>query len=156
MKERNAETTDVVVVGGGNAGLTAAHAAAERGRRVIVLERGPRETPGGNSFFTAGATRIPHAGLEDLRSFIEPDDRHSQTVVPPYSADEFAADMVKVTEGRNDEAMTQVLVSESRPGVEWLASLGLKYRLMYERQAYERPDGSYLFWGGLPSGPQRG
>src|SRR5690606_24284520 len=36
--------------------------------------------------------------------------------------------------------------------VRWLSGLGLKYRLMYERQAYERPDGTYLFWGGLHVG----
>ena len=34
----------------------------------------------------------------------------------------------------------------------WLHRLGLRYRLMYERQAYERPDGSYLFFGGLHIG----
>src|SRR5699024_8954077 len=32
------------------------------------------------------------------------------------------------------------------------SGLGLKYRLMYERQAYQRKDGSYLFWGGLHVG----
>ena len=33
----------------------------------------------------------------------------------------------------------------------WLQRLGLRYRLMYERQAYERPDGSYLFWAACTS-----
>ena len=28
----------------------------------------------------------------------------------------------------------------------------MRYRLTYERQAYERPDGSFLFWGGLHVG----
>ena len=37
---------DVIVVGGGNAGFSAAHAAAERGRSVIVLERGEGQTAG--------------------------------------------------------------------------------------------------------------
>ena len=144
--------TDVVVVGGGNAGFTAAHAAAERGRSVILLEKGSEELSGGNSFYTAGATRIAHGGLEDLAGLIEPDDRHAATVVPPYSAGEYAADLAKVTEGRNDPELTEVLISESQSTLRWLNSLGLKYRLMYERQAYERPDGSYLFWGGLHVG----
>jgi tricarballylate dehydrogenase len=30
--------SEVLVVGGGNAGFSAAHAAAERGRRVLLLE----------------------------------------------------------------------------------------------------------------------
>src|SRR5690606_15224820 len=34
---------DVIVVGGGNAGFAAAHAAAQRGRRVLLLEKGAAE-----------------------------------------------------------------------------------------------------------------
>lgn len=143
---------DVIVVGGGNAGFTAAHAASARGRRVVLLERGEADEAGGNSFYTAGATRIPHGGLDDLRPIIDPDDRHDRSTVPPYSEDDFRSDLVKVTEGRNDPELTEVLVSEARSTVEWLASLGLKYRLMYERQAYDRPDGTFLFWGGLHIG----
>ncbi|AUI51514.1 FAD-dependent tricarballylate dehydrogenase TcuA [Arthrobacter crystallopoietes] len=146
------ETVQVIVVGGGNAGFTAAHAAAVRGRSVMLLEKGERDMAGGNSFYTAGATRIAHNGLDDLQGLVEPDERHAMTVVPPYTAEEYAADMAKVTEGRNDPELTQVLVSESQSTLRWLNSLGLKYRLMYERQAYERPDGSYLFWGGLHVG----
>ncbi|MGE2718993.1 FAD-dependent tricarballylate dehydrogenase TcuA [Mycolicibacterium celeriflavum] len=143
---------DVIVIGGGNAGFSAAHAAAERGRRVLLLERGTAETAGGNSFFTAGATRINHAGLDDIADFIEYDERHPRTEVPPYSSDEYLADLVKVTEGRTDPDLAGVLVDEAQDAVRWLHSLGLRYRLMYERQAYERPDGSYLFWGGLHIG----
>lgn len=146
------EAVDVVVVGGGNAGFTAAHAAAVRGRKVVLLEKGSEDSAGGNSFYTAGATRIAHSGLADLLDWVEPDERHTRTEVPPYSADEYAADLAKVTEGRNDPELTKVLVEESQPTLRWLNSLGLKYRLMYERQAFERPDGSYLFWGGLHVG----
>lgn len=153
LKDNNqTEVVDVVVVGGGNAGFTAAHAAAERGRSVMLLEKGEKDMAGGNSFYTAGATRIVHDGLTDLQEFIESDDRHEQTVVPPYSPEEYRSDLEKVTEGRNDPELTEVLISESQPTLRWLNSLGLKYRLMYERQAYERPDGSYLFWGGLHVG----
>lgn len=143
---------DVIVVGGGNAGFSAAHAAAERGRRVVLLERGEFGDHGGNSFYTAGATRITHTGLDDLRDVIEPDDRHERTVVPPYSPEEYAADLAKVTDGRNDPHLTQTLVTEITPTLRWLKGLGLRYRLMYERQAYERPDGTFLFWGGLHVG----
>ncbi|VXC12082.1 Tricarballylate dehydrogenase [Arthrobacter sp. 9AX] len=146
------EAVDVVVVGGGNAGFTAAHAAAVRGRKVVLLEKGSEDLAGGNSFYTAGATRIAHSGLSDLVDWVEPDERHGRTEVPPYSAEEYAADLAKVTEGRNDPELTKVLVEESQPTLRWLNSLGLKYRLMYERQAFERPDGSYLFWGGLHVG----
>ena len=145
-------TTDVVVVGGGNAGFTAAHAANERGRKVFLLERGEADMAGGNSFYTAGATRMVHNGLDDLKDLVEPDDRHGVSEVPPYTAEEYTADLEKVTEGRNDPQLTEVLVTEVSPTLRWLKSKGLKYRLMYERQAYERPDGTFLFWGGLHVG----
>lgn len=148
----NELAADVIVVGGGNAAFTAAHAARERGRKVLLLEKAPRELFGGNSYYTAGATRIAHNGIEDLSDFIEADERHAVSEVPPYSAADYAADLKKVTEGRNDPELTEVLVNEAAPGLRWLQSLGLKYRLMYERQAYEREDGSFLFWGGLHVG----
>ncbi|MCR3722092.1 MULTISPECIES: FAD-dependent tricarballylate dehydrogenase TcuA [Prauserella salsuginis group] len=147
-----AARTDVIVVGGGNAGFSAAHAATERGRRVVILERGRLDDAGGNSFFTAGATRIAHGGLDDLLDILEPDDRHARTVVPPYDAAEYRADLDRVTAGRTDPVMADTLVTEAASGVRWLHGLGLRYRLMYERQAYTRPDGTYLFWGGLHVG----
>lgn len=145
-------TFDVVVVGGGNAGFAAAHAAAERGRTVLLLERGTEAMAGGNSYYTAGATRINHNGLDDLRDLVEPDDRHEVTEVPAYSSEEYLADLIKVTDGKTDRDMAQVLVTEAHDAVRWLHGLGLRYRLMYERQAYDRPDGTFLFWGGLHVG----
>ena len=146
------ESADVVVVGGGNAGYCAAHAAAARGRKVILLERARLPEAGGNSFFTAGAIRMTHDGVADLADLLEPDERLARTEVPPYSAQQFLADMERTTSGRCDPMLTGVLVADAAPAVRWLRSLGMSFRLMYERQAYERPDGSYLFWGGLAVG----
>ncbi|ADD42510.1 FAD-dependent tricarballylate dehydrogenase TcuA [Stackebrandtia nassauensis] len=148
----NDSPVDVVVVGGGNAGFSAAHAAAQRGRRVVLLEKGDRDHAGGNSYFTAGATRISHDGLADLLDIVEPDERHERTELPPYPATEYAADLERVTEGNNDPGLTRVLVEESADTVRWLRKLGVRYRLMYERQAYPRADGGFLFWGGLHVG----
>lgn len=147
------DEVDVIVVGGGNAGLVAALAARESGARVVLLDRGDADAAGGNSYFTAGATRIVHDGLDDLLSLVEPDERHAATVVPSYTAADFEADMRHVTQGRNDPELTHVLVREARPVLQWLHERhGVRYRLMYERQAYARPDGSFLFWGGLHVG----
>ena len=142
----------MVVVGGGNAGFAAAHAAAERGQRVVVLEKGAAEVAGGNSYFTAGATRIAHDGLADLLDFVEPDPRHARAVVPRYSRAEYTADLARVTGGRNDPALTAVLVDEAYTTVRWLHRLGMRYRLLYERQTYEAPDGRVVFFGGLHVG----
>jgi tricarballylate dehydrogenase len=147
---------DVVVVGGGNAGFTAAHAAAERGRRVLLLEKGEPAEAGGNSYFTAGAVRIAHGGLAELSDLLDPDERHEVSVLPPYPAEAFAADMAKVTGDRNDPALTEVLVGESQDAIRWLCGKGLRYRLMYERQAYPDAQGRQVFWGGLAVGSTGG
>jgi len=144
--------SDVLVVGGGNAGFAAALAAAERGRKVVLLEKAREAASGGNSFYTAGATRISHDGLRELIEFVEPDERHAASEVPAYTAAEYLADLSKVSEGRNDPELSAVLVNESNPTLRWLQGMGLKYRLMYERQAYRTQDGGYLFWGGLHVG----
>lgn len=143
---------EVIVVGGGNAGFTAASTAALRGRQVLLLEKAEEATAGGNSYYTAGATRIAHGGLADLLDLVEGDPRHAVTEVPPYSPEDYAADLARVTDGRNDPALTEVLVTESGPTLRWLNAQGMRYRLMYERQAYRRANGSYLFWGGLHVG----
>lgn len=150
------ETTDVVVVGGGNAGFAAAHAAAQRGRRVLLLEKGTPDQAGGNSFFTAGAFRIAHKGFDDIVDLLDPDDRHPTTVLPPYPADEFAADMAKVTDGRNDPVLTDALISDSQDVLRWLRGKGLRFRLMYERQSYPDAERRHVFWGGLTVGSTGG
>ena len=149
MSTRN---IDVVVIGAGNAALCAAHSAREEGKSVLVLEAAPKEKAGGNSLFTAGATRIVHTGLNSLKDLVDYDERHSATEVPPYSADDYRSDLQNVTGGKNDPKMTETLVTNIAEDIRWLKSKGLRYRLMYERQAYETSDGGYLFWGGLHVG----
>ncbi|HYM57382.1 MAG TPA: FAD-dependent tricarballylate dehydrogenase TcuA, partial [Solirubrobacteraceae bacterium] len=144
---------DVIVVGAGNAAFCAAHAAAEAGARVLVLEKAPREWVGGNSYFTAGAIRTVHGGLEDVLGLIEPldSDLAEATELPPYTAEDYRADMRRLTEGRCDPELVDLLVDDSRATLGWLAGKGLALRLMYDRQSYSR-DGRHVFWGGLHVG----
>ena len=147
---------DVVVVGGGNAGHCAALAAAERGRSVVLLEKGRRGEHGGNSYYTAGAMRVVHSGLDDVRDIIDDDERLGRTELPPYTAEDYTGDMERVTDGRNDDDLTATLVSESAVTMRWLHGHGLRFRLMYERQAYTNDRGAYVFWGGLHIGSTGG
>ncbi|MFI7616131.1 FAD-dependent tricarballylate dehydrogenase TcuA [Nonomuraea terrae] len=145
---------DVIVVGGGNAGFSAAHAAREQGARVLLLEKGAQDVSGGNSFYTAGAFRFPFAGLDELRPLLDPeslDDRIDATDVPAYTAEDFHADMKRVTDGRCDPVLTELLVGDAAGAVQWLATKGIRWRLMYERQAFET-DGTWRFFGGLVVG----
>jgi tricarballylate dehydrogenase len=143
--------TDVIVVGGGNAGFCAAHAAARAGASVLLLEKAPEAEAGGNSFYTAGAFRVAHGGVDALAGVVEADERLEATELAPYPPEEFQADLERVTDGRCDPAMAEQLVRESAELPGWLAEVGIRWRLMYERQAYER-DGRWTFWGGLALG----
>ncbi|MFE2992470.1 FAD-dependent tricarballylate dehydrogenase TcuA [Streptomyces sp. NPDC059262] len=151
------EQWDVIVVGGGNAGFSAAHAAAQDGGRVLLLEKAPRAWMGGNSYFTAGAMRTVHGGLDDLGPLVEgmTDDRFDRTDLAPYTAEDFTADLQRVSQGRTDPELSQILAAESRQTIEWLHRIGLRFELMYHRQAYE-VDGRFRFWGGLAVGVEGG
>lgn len=144
---------DVIVVGSGNAGFCAAHAARESGSAVLLLEKAPREWAGGNTYFTAGAMRLAHRGLDDLAGVIEPlpTDKHGHVTLDPYTADDFAADLLRITKGRTDPDLASVLVDESRDVIDWLRDKGLRFELMFHRQAYA-VEGQWRFWGGLSVG----
>jgi tricarballylate dehydrogenase len=147
------EFYDVVVVGGGNAGFCAAHAARERGGRVLLLEKAPYEWAGGNTYFTAGAMRVQHGGLADLAPIVEglDDARRARVDLDPYSAEDYLGDLRRVTQGRTDPELSRVLVEESRDVIDWLRGKGLRFELMFHRQAY--PVGErWRFWGGLALG----
>ncbi|MEV0344734.1 FAD-dependent tricarballylate dehydrogenase TcuA [Nonomuraea sp. NPDC050680] len=141
---------DVIVVGTGNAGFCAAHAAAERGARVLMLEKGPATAIGGNTYFTAGAIRTTFSDLDDLVSVIDdPDERLPHTDIAPYGPADFAQDMSRVTLGRCDPELTDAVVRGIADTVRWMREHGIRFRLQYERQAYE-VNGRHRFWGGLP------
>jgi tricarballylate dehydrogenase len=142
---------DVVVVGGGNAALCAALAAREAGARVLVLEKAPPHERGGNSFFTAGGFRFTHAGLEDLRRdvLVDVTDEEAAVIdVPPYTAELFLDDLMRLTEGLSDPDLADVLIRRSRPTVVWMRGHGVRWILMLARQSYQVA-GKHRFWGGL-------
>ena len=144
---------DVVIVGGGNAAFSAAHAAREQVERVLVLEKAPREWAGGNSYFTAGAYRTTFEGLEDLEPLLDNPDEEllKRTELEPYAPGNFMADMERLTEGECDRDLTSVLVNDAAETIRWLHAKGLRFRLMHDRQSFE-VDGKRRFWGGLVLG----
>jgi tricarballylate dehydrogenase len=144
---------DVVVVGSGNAGISAALAARERGRRVLVVDKAPREWLGGNGFFTGGVMRTTFSSLDDVIPLLyEPDRaRLSRTNLPAYGVDDFVADMLRTTRGRTDRELMTVLARESADVIAWLRSKGHRFELLYERQSYEA-NGWDNFFGGVAVG----
>jgi tricarballylate dehydrogenase len=144
---------DVIVVGGGNAGYCAAHAARAEGASVLLLEKAPRDLAGGNTFFTAGAFRFPHGGLEDLLPMLSAEDqeRAARVELEPYPRSSFQADLERLTQGRCDPELARTVVDEAPATLRWLAGRGIGFTLLYERQSYVI-DERWRFWGGLSVG----
>ena len=141
---------DVIVVGAGNAALTAALAAAEQGASVLVLEKAPEYLRGGNSYFTGGLLRFAYDGMEDILDIIPdiPIEERNSIDIGTYPQSKFYSDMMRVTEGLSDPELLQTLVSESHPTMKWMSQQGVPWVLAYGRQAF-RHEGVLRFWGGL-------
>ncbi len=140
---------DVIVVGGGNAALCAALSAADRGARVVVLERAPREQRGGNSAYTDGLMRFVYDGADDIRQ-VAPDLTDEDVSVSDfgsYTEEDFYEDMGRITQYRTDPDLCETLVTRSRETVLWMRDQGVKFMPDFGRQAY-KVDGRFTFWGG--------
>jgi fumarate reductase flavoprotein subunit len=102
-------SADVVIIGAGGAGLSAAIAAHDGGAKVVVLEKMPmvggntnRATGGLNA---AGTKQQIAAGIQD-------------------SVDLFYEDTMKGGKNLNNPEMVKMLATEAKNSVEWLESLG--------------------------------
>lgn len=143
-----ASEAEVVVVGGGNAGLCAAIAAADAGRKVLVAEWAPEERRGGNTFYTGGGVRIVHDGLDDVLK-LAPDavqDRDN-LAIEPYTEQQYFDDIARVTEYRSDPALLEAFVAGSHDTIAWLAALGMRFDLAYGRHSVVH-NGKRRFFGG--------
>lgn len=151
---RESAAYDVVVVGGGNAGYSAAHAAAEADAKVLLLEKAPAEWAGGNSRFIAGFL-FSYDSADDLRAIADFTSEDDRSVISPYPNDLFRKDMMAASSGRSDPRLVDLLVEQSRDAITWLRSRGLTFRLNRERMAH-KIDGRYVYWGGALVGPTEG
>lgn len=142
---------DTVVVGAGNAALCAAISAKEQGLNVLVLEKGPKEKRGGNSYFTDGAIRFSFDSLEDLREVIPSitDEEASKIRIEPYTSSKYYSDLMKATENKSDKELATHLVYSSYETIKWMHKNKVQFDLIYDNQSFLK-DGVYHFWGGLP------
>ncbi|MCP5150251.1 MAG: FAD-dependent tricarballylate dehydrogenase TcuA [Ectothiorhodospiraceae bacterium] len=143
-------TTDVLVVGAGNAAMCAALAAREHGVSVTVLERANEDESGGNSRFTAGAIRFAHNGVEDLVHVLPDLTEEERTTVDfgVYTREQYFDDMARVTQYRADPDLVEILIDSSLDTLKWMRMKGVRFQPSYGRQAF-KVDGRYKFWGGL-------
>ncbi|MCK9510565.1 MAG: FAD-dependent oxidoreductase [Pigmentiphaga sp.] len=102
------EAWDLIVVGGGVAGLVAANRAAERGRRVLLLEKGEDECYPCNTRFSGGAF---HIAMNDV--FAPPEQLHDL--------------VMETTGGTADPALLARLIEEAPATLRWLQSHGVRF-----------------------------
>jgi tricarballylate dehydrogenase len=122
---------DVVVVGAGNAGLTAALAAREAEARVLLLDKCPKAVRGGNTRLSGGGFRFTYTGLDDMRPMVPDltDEEASKIDVGAYSTADFFEDIMQVTEYAADKKLTHILVDRSYETVRWLTEMKVKWIL---------------------------
>jgi len=108
------QTWDVLVAGGGNAGLCAAIAARRAGASVLVLEAAPKFYRGGNTRHTRNM-RCAH-------------DAATETLTGPYREDEFWDDLRRVTGGETDEPLARFTIAESKEILGWIAAQGVRFQ----------------------------
>src|SRR5262249_33397297 len=143
------ETCDIIVIGGGSSAFEAAVAAREAGaQRVVMIEKAPESEYGGNARYSGTGFRFVHAGAAEIRRFIpEVDDTLFATMaIPPYSGDEFMADLDRMTQGRMNRELAQTLVEQSNAAVHWMRETGIKWEPLKE---HAKVDGKRYFERGI-------
>ena len=108
-----AESTDIVIIGSGGAGLSSAITATEKGAKVIVLEK--MAYFGGNSNRSEGEMNA--AGTKQQKAHGITDD----------TAERFAADTIRGGHGLNDPALVKALTENAASAEEWLLDLGAHF-----------------------------
>ncbi len=107
------EETDVIIIGSGFAGLSAAIEAREAGAEVIVLEK--MGAPGGNSIISDGCTAAPGTLLQKAAGVAD-------------SPELMYEDMLKAGCGLNYPDLVKTVVNQAKEAFEWASDhLGVKY-----------------------------
>ncbi len=109
------ESHEVLVLGTGLAGMSAALSAQENGAAVTVIDKAPETSRGGNTRFSGGALRCPTAETP---------------------ADALVDELDRITKGRANRALARVLYGRAESDVRWLLGLGAPL----VSPSVERPD----------------
>ncbi|MEJ5184475.1 MAG: flavocytochrome c [Rectinemataceae bacterium] len=100
---------DVIVIGGGGAGLSAAHAAVAKGARVVLFEK--MGVLGGNTIRATGGMNAAGTPVQTAKGIKD-------------SADLFFQDTMKGGYNRNNPELVRTLAENSAKSVAWITEMG--------------------------------
>ena len=121
---------DVLVVGGGNTGLVAAIETKNRGADVLLIEKAPKKARGGNSRLSGGLFRVPGEGNKDYLPLIEPATLPKGEIdIEAYSRDDFYSRVIRLSDGRSDQRLTEIFVNQAMQTVKWMKEQGVRWEL---------------------------
>ena len=124
---------DVIVVGGGNAGLCCALEASRSAKSVLLIERSSREERGGNTKFT-----------RDIRYAHDSD----EYTTGPYPDDEFLADLRSVSGGESNDRLAQFTVKSSRQLPQWMEQNGVSWQKPFQGTLHLARTNRFFLGGG--------
>lgn len=101
--------TDIVIIGAGGAGLTAAIEATKNGANVIVVEK--NAFMGGNTNYATGGMNAANTKLQAEKGVVD-------------SAELFYQDTMKGGKDLNDPVLLKKLTEESSNAIDWLKEIG--------------------------------
>ena len=114
MSGEHFENYDVLVIGGGNAGLSAAITAREQGASVLLLECAPKHFRGGNSRHTRNM-RLAH-------------ETQFEPYTGAYPEKEMWDDYIKATGGADDLELARMVIHRSASILDWMKDHGVRFQ----------------------------
>ncbi len=103
------DKTDIIVIGSGAAGMTAAITAHDGGAKVIILEKQP--ITGGNSALSAGGMNATETAFQKKKGIKD-------------SIDVMVQDTMKGGGNKNNPELVKILAARSASSVDWLTTIG--------------------------------
>lgn len=103
------ENCDIVIIGAGGAGMTAAIEATQNGAKVILLEK--MGVTGGNTISATGGLNAAETKVQEKLGISD-------------SKEQFYQDTMKGGYNKNDPALVRKMVEKASETVDWLMSIG--------------------------------
>jgi len=113
LKADNRQSWDLIVIGGGTAGMPTALFAAQRSQRVLIIEKAA--ILGGTLDRSTGQVAAAGTVFQDAKDIDDTPDAHYD-------------DIMRINEGTSDPRLTRLFVDNAGASLNWLAANGYQVR----------------------------